>query len=555
MVVIDSFTSKNRDCRVLEDIEAVFAGVQGKSFNAHTKVAVEEIFYIAAAAPGVISTNVMVKGAEHGVAFTGTLYDIQQPKIRIVLGVGESIGAPEIHIPFIVAVPLRTRRRRDLLHFFFRDFFSRIAIGAENLGEVTEPRGHGRFRFGAFATEEPGKGDKDISHRRIVGAAEQGRDIQASLRCRFPRDCWTDDKTVHEIAACVFDGEILIFHFYADFQTLVRQENGSHDALGEAPFAAAVAGVLLFEEPVHGPLKALAEILGEEQTKFVGIGNFGRSALFLLFFSRRRRWTFFVSNSADTEFVFGEECWIKRNLVPISKSPSCFQTHCLCAATTIKSFELCFRGNPKTIGQTHFDLLSEKIIGRPVAEPLALKNLAEEKCPWRQNVGPRCVEKPAARKSWRRAVGTGHFLAAHDDLLLGNSRLRADRLVASKKKQASACDQRDEPPPPNSTRKERFTHKFRESLQNCNDWQEKFLDNLNLWRVHPAEMLSARPLRRVSNPQDALAACLCSDRWLRENKRDGCAATHLALNPGGSTVEFDDRFYQSQVGRGTTVTL
>src|SRR5207247_6720946 len=135
MVVIDSFTSKNRDCRVLEDIEAVFAGVQGKSFNAHTKVAVEEIFYIAAAAPGVISTNVMVKGAEHGVAFTGTLSDIQQPKSRIVLGVGESIGAPEIHIPFIVAVPLRTRRRRDLLHFFFRDFFSRIAIGAENLGE------------------------------------------------------------------------------------------------------------------------------------------------------------------------------------------------------------------------------------------------------------------------------------------------------------------------------------------------------------------------------------------------------------------------------------
>src|SRR5204863_1977318 len=137
MVVIDSFTSKNRDCRVLEDIEAVCAGVQGKSFNAHTKVAVEEIFYIAAAAPGVISTNVMVKGAEHGVAFTGTLYDIQQPKIRIVLGVGESIGAPEIHIPFIVAVPLRTRRRRDLLHFFSR-IFSRIAIGGD-FGEVTEP--------------------------------------------------------------------------------------------------------------------------------------------------------------------------------------------------------------------------------------------------------------------------------------------------------------------------------------------------------------------------------------------------------------------------------
>src|SRR6266487_5641907 len=413
MIMIDFPGGKNRDRRVLEDIEAVFAGVQGKSFNANAEVAVEEIFYVATSAPGVIATNVMVEGAEHGVAFTGTLYDIHQPKIRIVLGVGESIGAPEIHIPFVVAVPLGTRRRRDLLHFFCR-IFSRAIAG--DLGEVTEPRGHGRFGFGAFAAEEPGKCNKNINHRRVVGAAEQWRDIQASLRCRFPRNGRTDDETVHGIAACVFDGEILILHFYADFQTLVGQENGSHGALGEAPFAAAVAGVLFFEEPVHGPLNALAEILGEKQTKFVGIGNFGRPAFFLLFFFRWRRWTFFVSNSADTEFVFGEECWIERDLVPISKSPSCFETHRLRTATTIKSFELCFRGNPKTIGQTDFDLLSEEVIGRPVTEPLALVNLSEEKCPWWQYIGSRCVGETAAGKSGRRAVSGRHFLAGDDDL-------------------------------------------------------------------------------------------------------------------------------------------
>src|SRR6266496_4836833 len=285
MVVINSFTSKNRDRRVLEDIEAVFTGVQGKAFNAHTKVAIEKILDVAAAAPGVIATNVMVEGAEHGVAFTGTLYDIHQPKIRIVLGVGESIGAPEIHIPFVVAVPLGTRRR-DLLHLFSR-IFSRIAIGGD-FGEVTEPRGHGRFGFGAFAAEEPGKRNKNISHGCIGRASEQRRNIDARVLSRFPCDCWTDDETVHGIAACVFDGEILILHFYADFQSLVGQENGSHGALGEAPFAAAVAGVLFFEEPVHGPFHALAEILGEEQTKFVSIGNFGGSALFLLSLSRRR---------------------------------------------------------------------------------------------------------------------------------------------------------------------------------------------------------------------------------------------------------------------------
>src|SRR5437870_3423082 len=418
MVVIDSFTSKNWDCRVLEDIETVFAGVQGKSFNAKAKVAVEEIFYVAAAAPGVVATNVMVVGAKHRVAFTGTLYDIQEPKIRVVLGVGKSIGAPEIHIPFVVAVPLGTRRR-DLLHFFFRDFFSRIAIGAENLGEVTEPRGHGRFGFGAFAAEEPGKRNKHISHRRVAGTAEQRRDIQASLRRRFPCHGWTDDKTVQGIATCVFDGEIFIFHFYADFQALVRQKNGSHGALGKAPLAAAVAGVLFFEEPVHGPFHVLAKILGQQQAEFVGIGNFGRATFFFLSSRSRRRWRcFFVTNRADTEFVFGEECWIERNLVPIRKSPSCFQTHCLRAATAIKSFELCFGGNPKTIGQTHFDLLGETVIGRPMAEPLALENLSEEKCPWWQYIGLRRVGKAAARKSWRRTVGGRHFLACNDNGLL-----------------------------------------------------------------------------------------------------------------------------------------
>src|SRR6266536_697415 len=233
MVVIDFFSGKNRDRRVLEDIEAVFAGVQGKSFNANAEVAVEKIFDIAASAPGVVAANVMVEGAEHWVAFTGTLYDIHQPKIRIVLGVSESIGAPEIHIPFVVAVPLGTRWRRDLLHFFFR-IFSRTAIGEASAGVVTEPRGHGRFGFGAFATEEPGKRNKNISHRRVVGAAEQWRDIQASLRCRFPRDGWTDD------------------------------------------------------EPVHGPLKAPAEFLGEEQTKFVGIRNFPPLIRFSPLFRRSR---------------------------------------------------------------------------------------------------------------------------------------------------------------------------------------------------------------------------------------------------------------------------
>ena len=183
------------------------------------------------------------------------------------------------------------------------------------------------------------------------------------------------------------------------FRRSLGKRTGSHRGLRETPLAATVAGILFFEEPVHGPLDVLAEILREEQTNFVGIGNFWAARFFFFLFSSPwRRWNFFVSNSADTEFVFREESWIERNLVPISKSPSCFQTHCLHAATAIKSFQLCFGRYVKTIGQTHFDLLSEKIIWRSVAESLTLKKFAEEKRPWWQHVGIYCIGKTAARK-------------------------------------------------------------------------------------------------------------------------------------------------------------
>ena len=93
MIVIDFVSSKNRNRRVLEDVEPILACVQGKSFNTHTKVAMEKIFDVAAAAPRVITSDIMVVSAQHGIAFTGTLYDIDQRKIGIELSVGESIGA------------------------------------------------------------------------------------------------------------------------------------------------------------------------------------------------------------------------------------------------------------------------------------------------------------------------------------------------------------------------------------------------------------------------------------------------------------------------------
>src|SRR5205814_5165572 len=119
--------------------------------------------------------------------------------------------------------------------------------------------------------------------------------------------------------------------------------------------------------------------------------------------------------------------WVQRDLIPVSQSPSCFQTHCLIASATIKSFELRFRRYVKTVGQTHFHLLGEQVIGWPVAKSLTLKKLAEEKCPWRQDVRIYYVGETAARKLGRRSVRAGHFLVragrswgCDNDRLLGS---------------------------------------------------------------------------------------------------------------------------------------
>ncbi len=289
MVVIDSSVNKNRDRWIFEDIETRLAGVQSKSFNTETNITTEKIFNVASAAPRVISSNVTIVGAEHGSALTGTLHDVHQRRIRRKLGVGERIGTKEIQIPFAIAVPIGTGRRRDLLHLFVW-----VLVGPGNLGEIAEPRGHGRFGFGAFAAEEPGKSNKDIGHRRIVRAAKQRRDVQASLRRRFPRDGWTDCKAVYGIAARILRRDIPIFHFYSDFRAFVRHENGCQRSLREAPLAPTVAGVLFFKEAVHGPFNALEEILGKEQTDFIGVRDLWRAALFLFSSSRRRR-NFFMS--------------------------------------------------------------------------------------------------------------------------------------------------------------------------------------------------------------------------------------------------------------------
>ena len=110
---------------------------------------------------------------------------------------------------------------------------------------------------------------------------------------------------MHRIAPRIFDGEILVFHFDAYFQLLMRQQNWHRGALGESPFAAAITGIFLFEKQIRGPLNVLTEVLRQEETELICIWYLGRPILFL-FFSWRRWRAFFMANSADAKLVLGE---------------------------------------------------------------------------------------------------------------------------------------------------------------------------------------------------------------------------------------------------------
>ena len=89
MIVIDSSVNKNRNRRVLEDIETRLTGLQSKSFNTETNVATEKIFDVATAAPRVIPTNIMVVSAKHGAALRhlrpegGLFDDVAQAQVPV----------------------------------------------------------------------------------------------------------------------------------------------------------------------------------------------------------------------------------------------------------------------------------------------------------------------------------------------------------------------------------------------------------------------------------------------------------------------------------------
>jgi len=128
----------------------------------------------------------------------------------------------------------------------------------------------------------------------------------------------------------------------------------------------------------------MKEFVRQKQAEFICVRPLWRARLF--FFAWGWSWSFFMSNRADAEFVLGEECWIERNLAPISQRITTFQAYAGSASSSIKSLEICLGRDAKAIGQAHFNFLGEEMIGRAMAKDVALVDFAKVKRPWRQDI-------------------------------------------------------------------------------------------------------------------------------------------------------------------------
>src|SRR2546423_15195455 len=101
--------------------------------------------------------------------------------------------------------------------------------------------------------------------------------------------------------------------------------------------------------------------------------------------------------------------------MPIRQSVTALETNGLEAATSVESFKLRFGCDTKPVWQSHFYLLGEEMVGKTVAEGIALVDISEIKSPGREDIGrgERCVTR--AGKTARGTVSTGDIVAGDDD--------------------------------------------------------------------------------------------------------------------------------------------
>src|SRR5579864_362432 len=131
---------------------------------------------------------------------------------------------------------------------------------------------------------------------------------------------------------------------------LMEKVDRSHHAIGNSPLPATVSADFLLEECVHGPFDFVEKIFRKQESQFVGIRN-----VFTLIKTPRaklmsgRRCPFVMQNIAGSDFVFGENCGVQGNLVPIRESIAAFDTKGRVLGVAIVMLHVIFKGDVETV--------------------------------------------------------------------------------------------------------------------------------------------------------------------------------------------------------------
>src|ERR1700731_2434094 len=219
-------------------------------------------------------------------------------------------------------------------------------------------------------------------------------------------------------------GNSIIYHTFVVGGPLLRTTKAkwSYYTLGDSPFSSAVAFKFLLEKAVQRPFDALEEVLGKKKPQFVGIGRLhtsiespGAES------STRGRRAFIMEDSSTAEFIFGKNRWVQRNLFPIRKGVTRFETEAPELRFIGVMLDIGFHCDIDAVRQTSFRLDSKIMIRPSEMNDRIFVDKAGIDRARRQHV---CVcnwREARLGKTDGCAVGTGQFLSGDNDLFVAGS--------------------------------------------------------------------------------------------------------------------------------------
>src|SRR5258708_28168967 len=120
---------------------------------------------------------------------------------------------------------------------------------------------------------------------------------------------------------------------------------------------------------------------------------------YLLFRHIFLRWALFAQDPPRAKFVFGKQCRVQWNLVPIGERVARFDAETLVLKIAVKALLTELESDSEAMWQSHFDFFSEEMVRRSVTERVAFINYPSVNAARRQHIRISQIGKTAARKS------------------------------------------------------------------------------------------------------------------------------------------------------------